>query len=111
MVRLFLKIILLYIVLFLFSFSLTSKAQVDFTTDKAAFNTTWPGLTCQDFSAVIIAAFAFKECPSPLNSLSDNTCFAPGDIDLGIEFTESSAPTANGFFLAELECLVLIQSI
>ena len=55
-----------------------------FFADRTAFETAFPGLPTEDFSATL-AGGGIVSCPVPWNSTTDNSCFGPGGIMAGIE--------------------------
>lgn len=73
--------------------SLPTQAGVIFFTDWASFTAAAPGLPVEDFEEGNIGAGAMSTCPSPLDSTTNNACFAAGSILAGIQFASSGHPT------------------
>jgi hypothetical protein len=67
-------------------------------TDRTAFETANPGLLTEDFESNNLGVSSSKQCPQPLNSSSNNTCFLPDQLLPGVEY--SLPDTAVGTFLA-----------
>jgi hypothetical protein len=67
--------------------------------DRPTFDAAAPGLPIETFEAGNIGAGVIVACPSPLDSLSNNSCFSPGSILPGIQFASSGHP-ADGIALA-----------
>ncbi|MEN8165481.1 MAG: hypothetical protein ABFS37_15235, partial [Acidobacteriota bacterium] len=56
-----------------------------FFADRTAFETAFPGLPTEDFSATLVGGVSIVSCAVPWNSTTNNACFAPGGIMAGIE--------------------------
>ncbi|MGH7850350.1 MAG: hypothetical protein ACREOP_08640 [Thermodesulfobacteriota bacterium] len=63
-------------------------AQVNFTTDEAAFLAQNPNLATQDFESGNVAPDSVTQCSPVLNENTNDACFSPGDILPGLEFTQ-----------------------
>ena len=83
----YLKSYLIVITLLLFS-APHAFAQVNFTTDEAAFLAQNPNLDTQDFESGNVAPDSVKQCSAVLNENTSDACFSPGDILPGIEFAQ-----------------------
>lgn len=81
----YVKVYLVVITVLLFT-AASSFAQVDFTTDEAAFLTQNPNLQFQDFEGTKVGPGDVAGCNVPVDSDSNDDCFSPGDILPGIAF-------------------------
>ena len=61
-------------------------AQTNFYTDRSAFEADFPGLTVEDFEEARFPAGPVTLCEEPINSLSNDDCFIPGEIIPGVDF-------------------------
>ncbi|NOQ22600.1 MAG: hypothetical protein GQ565_08130 [Candidatus Aegiribacteria sp.] len=61
-----------------------ATAGITFYTNQTSFETLYPGLTKEDYSNTNLPASSISGAPGPFNSLTDNSCFSPGDIVDGI---------------------------
>ena len=77
----------------------TDAGPVVFT-DRATFVAQFPNLPLEDFEKGHVADNLVLACPGPLDSLSDNKCFLPGDLKPGVRYN-SELPAA-GFEIALL---------
>jgi hypothetical protein len=62
-----------------------SVRALTFWTDRALFNAAFPGLPTEDWSGTSVAAGAVASCAPPLNSATNDACFAAGAVLPGIE--------------------------
>jgi len=77
----------------------TDAGPVVFT-DRATFVAQFPNLPLEDFEKGHVADNVVLACPGPLDSLSDNKCFLPGDLKPGVRY--NSELPAGGFEIALL---------
>ena len=94
----YVKSYLIVITVLLFS-AAPAVAQVNFTTDEAAFLAQNPNLAIQDFENGNVAPNSVIECSSVLNENTGDACFSPGDILPGIEFAQVPL-SGNKLFIA-----------
>jgi len=55
-------------------------------TDRPTFDAAAPGLTLEDFEASLVGDGGVVSCTGPVDSTTNNECFAPGGIEPGISF-------------------------
>ena len=89
---------LIALTVILFSAS-PALAQVDFTTDEAAFLARNPDLQFQDFLGKVLTMP--EVCANPANSSSNDDCFSPGQILSDIEFIVDPGLSPNALVLFE----------
>ena len=87
---------LIALTVILFSAS-PALAQVDFTTDEAAFLARNPDLQFQDFLGKVLTMP--EVCANPANSSSNDDCFSPGQILSDIEFIVDPGLSPNALVL------------
>ncbi len=76
----------------LLAFAVPSQAGLIYYSDRGVFSSAAPGLPVEDFELGNVASGSVVGCPSPLDSTSNNACFATGSILPGIQFASSSNP-------------------
>jgi hypothetical protein len=62
-----------------------SVRALAFWTDRTLFDAAFPGLPTEDWSGTSVAAGAISSCTPPLNSTTNDACFATGTVLPGIE--------------------------
>jgi uncharacterized repeat protein (TIGR01451 family) len=65
-------------------------AALQFYTDKATFQAAAPGLTTEDFESTGLFNPDFIVCSDPFSNFTDDDCWNPGDIALGLTIGSSS---------------------
>lgn len=65
-------------------------------TSQTAFQSDAPGLTMQDFSAANVADNAHALAAGPLNNLTNDGIFSPGDIAVGLEIEADGSTQTDG---------------
>ena len=63
------------------------NGNCDIYAARATFDADFPGLPIEDFEEGNVTPGSIDACPAPLDANSDNTCFSPGDILPGVQFT------------------------
>jgi hypothetical protein len=79
----------------------TAPFAMTYYTDRPTFDTDNPGLPIEDFEEAVIAPGGVAGFGAPLNDLSSNAYFSPGDILSGITFQ-------NGPIVNTIDGLVLL---
>ena len=68
-----------------------------FYTDRATFDTDFPGLPCEDFEEGVIAPGGVQGIDAPLDNTTTNPpVFSAGDIEPGIRFQDNPGPDPGG---------------
>lgn len=62
-----------------------SVRALAFWTDRTLFDAAFPGLPTEDWSATIVAPGTILSCTPPLNSTTNDACFATGTVLPGLE--------------------------
>ncbi len=65
-------------------------------TDQAIFDGLYPGLPVEDFEEAMVAPNSAVGCSPPISSISNDACFAPGDIVPGLSIIDLPGPNADG---------------
>lgn len=99
----YVKVYLIVITVLLFT-AAPSFAQVDFTSNEAAFLAQNPDLQFQDFEDTKVGPGDVAGCNVPVDSNSNDDCFSPGDILPGIAFL-------NGPIFAPPDLIVIGQGL
>ena len=81
----FKKMMVMLVAVFLVS-NITLYGQLTVFTDRATFETEFPDLVKEDFEDGNVAPVIQTTCDSPIDENSDDNCFAPGDIEPGVQF-------------------------
>jgi PKD repeat protein len=63
-----------------------AASEPTFYTDRATFLAQFPDLLLEDFEKGHVPDNDVRACPGPLDSSSDNSCFAPGDLKPGVRY-------------------------
>ncbi|MCH9649034.1 MAG: proprotein convertase P-domain-containing protein [Deltaproteobacteria bacterium] len=63
-----------------------------FYSDRTLFDGDFPGLPTETFEAGNVGPGSSVVCPAPLDSTSNNACFAPGQILEGLSFQDLPGP-------------------
>ncbi len=86
--------------------TLTAGGLLQFT-NQTEFQQAFPGLPKEDFEESPVGSGSLLLCTAPINSLTDNNCFSPGDILPGLAIDTVSPPAVpsealsvagNGYF-------------
>jgi hypothetical protein len=77
--------------------------SLSFYTDRATFDSDYPGLPNEDFEEATVLPGGVSPCDTPINSQSDDSCFSPGDIVPGVDIQDNPsysnmAALGPGFF-------------
>jgi hypothetical protein len=64
-------------------------------TDRLIFESANHGLITENFETNALGSTTSKTCPSPLDNNSDNTCFEPGNLNVGAEYGLPESPAGT----------------